>query len=158
MPALPGASEPLALSGSTGGGGGSKRKGRGKGKKGKGKGQEGDDVPGTPKIRKRKGDEELLQLDLKRQRLVQRDNAVTRLQTSTPVLNCVRRKSWKSGERRLSNSWRRPVGVMLSQTTELWYTAGGPLSRLLHYRVCLRPSCLLHRRRSSWTSTMRMAI
>ena len=77
MPVLPGDSQPLSL---TAGGKGARKGGRsgsGKARKGGNSVKNGDDAeePSTPKQnqqnqgRKRKGDEELLQLDLKRQQL-----------------------------------------------------------------------------------------
>ncbi len=66
MPVLPGDAQPLELkvSSST-----KKGPGKGTGKKAKAKKPGASDAPGTPKTRKRKGDEELLQLDLKRDQL-----------------------------------------------------------------------------------------
>ena len=79
MPVLPGESQPLALTA-----GCVKKKGKGRGEKGKGRGnvkgvQKGE--PGTPikSSRKRKGDSELLQLDLKRQQIQLRKSSEPRL-------------------------------------------------------------------------------
>lgn len=69
MPVLPGDAQPLELTVSA------KRKANPKKKPTK-KGKGGDsELPGTPKARKRKGDDELLQLDLKRQQLGLRRHA-----------------------------------------------------------------------------------
>lgn len=72
MPLLPGTSQPLALTG-----GGSVKTGKGKAKA-KAKSSKPEEDPSTPKARKRKGDEELFQLVLKRQQISIQRNAATR--------------------------------------------------------------------------------
>lgn len=72
MPLLPGTSQPLALTG-----GGSVKTGQGKAKA-KAKSSKPEEDPSTPKARKRKGDEELFQIDLKRQQISIQRNAATR--------------------------------------------------------------------------------
>lgn len=72
MPLLPGTSQPLALTG-----GGSVKTGKGKAKA-KAKSSKPEEDPSTPKARKRKGDEELFQIDLKRQQISIQRNAATR--------------------------------------------------------------------------------
>ena len=81
MPALPGSSQPLSIT--MCGGGGRRGKGAGGGGKGNGSGSGGrrpnsSGHPVTPKKApsKRKGDDELLQIDLKRQRHVIKTNLV----------------------------------------------------------------------------------
>ena len=69
MPVLPGSDQPLALTA-----GGAKTKNKGRGGKTNQKADEGDQ-PKTPK-RKRKGDAELHQLDLKRHQISLRRTAV----------------------------------------------------------------------------------
>lgn len=78
MPVLPGDAQPLELRVSSG-----RAKGKAKGaaksktnKRGGGGGGPGPgETPGTPKARKRKGDDELIQLDLKRDQLNLRRHA-----------------------------------------------------------------------------------
>ena len=69
MPTLPGSHGPLELLGGSASASGAKRK-TGKGGKPKAKAERGvlpDDDPKTPKTKKRRGDDELLQVELKRQ-------------------------------------------------------------------------------------------
>lgn len=69
MPVLPGDAQPLELAVSA------KKKAEAKTKANAKKGKGDGELPGTPKARKRKGDDELLQLDLKRQQLGLRRHA-----------------------------------------------------------------------------------
>ena len=90
---MPGSSQPLCImSGAAsskkkakGGGGGG-----GGGKRAKTKTTAlavADDGPETPKVKKRKGDEELLQIDLKREQVVLRNTTVARLRFIV-VISC----------------------------------------------------------------------
>lgn len=72
MPSLPGGAEPLSIQG---GGAAAKAKAKAKGKQKRGKGGNRDTEAATPPIKKRKGDDELLQLDLKRKRHTISSNA-----------------------------------------------------------------------------------
>ena len=74
MPSLPGTGQPLTITGSSG----AKAKARGGGK-GSRKGKSNGNQEGSPPKKRVRGDDELLQLDLKRKAHVLQTNVVTRL-------------------------------------------------------------------------------
>ena len=74
MPETPGSRQPLAIMNVGGAGTGRRAKSKAKAK---GQSKKKDEDPSTPQQpRKRKGDEELLQIDLKRQAIVMKNNFV----------------------------------------------------------------------------------
>lgn len=82
MPAVPGSSQPLSIMSGGGSRGKGKAKPKAKPKAGSGTGRADEDA-GSPKIpKKRKGDDELHQIDLKRQQVVMKSNFAPRIKPS----------------------------------------------------------------------------